>query len=275
MKAATTVAESHAIILRDWYGRDCAHRLVSLDDQVWFVKCKDLAEKRRDILATLLASSWANVAETRILTNQELSQLGQLNILRSSDDIDGTYLVRFALDYRFDELPLQDMDTALAYELVFSAWVRRRDAHAFNRVYHSGVPVFFDFGTAFLGEPRLVDLDIFFRNGPDSGWAGLWRLWQCVDVQPDTSLMRRMEMASFNTEKGRVLLPVCSYDVFVGGLDLCERRIVDMSADQIEGAIATAGYTNADRVDIREFLLNSQRQLPIAVERLREIVLAV
>lgn len=272
MKAATETAKSHAVILRDWYGRDCAHRLVKIGEQVWFVKSKNCAEKKRDVLATLLAAGWANVAQARHLSDHELTELKGLRILHPSEKLDGTYLVRFALDYRFDELPLQDLDTALAHELVFSAWVRRRDAHAFNRVYHGGVPVFFDFGTAFLGETRLVDLKVYFSRGPDSGWAGLWRLWPCFEVQPDTAVMRQMEMASFDAGAGRVVLPVRCYDVFDAGLDRCERRIAYMTADQIEGAIATAGYTHADRANIRAFLINSQRQLPIAVERLREIV---
>jgi hypothetical protein len=63
----------------------------------------------------------------------------------------------------------------IAGELVFSLWVRRRDAHPWNRAYVGGVPGFFDHHTAFGAEADNVSLDGFFREGDNAGFTSRWR----------------------------------------------------------------------------------------------------
>jgi hypothetical protein len=273
MQLALEVGKRNANILRDWFGRDCASRLVSLGEQIWFVKCKDEAEKKRDLLASQLAAGWLNVAEARNLSRAEFARLQQLE-LPTPSNLAGTYLVRFALDYDLDGLPIRDPDIAIAHELVFSLWVRRRDAHAFNRVYKRGIPIFFDFGTAFLGERRLVDLRTFFRRGPNPGWPGWWRVWQCSQYCSDTLLLRRMENEGFQAGRPKVFVPVCNQQVFLAGLIQCEHKIARLTNNNILEAIEMAGFYSPEKENIHSFLIDSQRELPTSIEVLRNIVLA-
>ena len=85
-------------------------------------------------------------------------------------------MVRLAHSYSIEELPNKTLEEAVATELVYSVWVRRRDAHTENRVYVKGIPIFFDFHVAFLGEPNLSDINVFFSQTEDYGRAGLWRV---------------------------------------------------------------------------------------------------
>ena len=163
MHFASREEQHYADTLRDWWGKSYARRLVSIDGELWFVKCKSSGERSRDLLASLIGQGWLNIPEVRSLGAEQFSQLADCGVsLPQEADVANTYLVRFGPDMDVNEVPLKDPDQALAYELVFSMWIRRRDAHAFNQIYKSGVPIFYDFGTAFLGEPRLADLNRFF-----------------------------------------------------------------------------------------------------------------
>jgi hypothetical protein len=274
MQQALELAERHASILKDWFGRDCVRNLISAGDQVWFLKSKSKAEKKRDLLASHLAAGWLNVAEARDLTADEFRALQHLELLPASPlNAEGTYLVRFALDYDVKALAIRNPDVALAHELVFSLWVRRRDAHAFNRVYKDGVPIFFDFGTAFLGERRLVDLKKFFRRGPDPGWAGWWRLFPWRATGKDTYLLRQMENVSFKTDRPSVLIPVESYEAFFDGLRQCERKIAALAGDHILCGLEMAEFSRSQQQEIHTFLMDARDKLPVGVEMLRSILL--
>ena len=148
-----------------------------------------------------IGRDWLNIPEVLSLDAEQFSQLGECGIsLPQEAQVENTYLVRFGPDLDVNEIPIKDPDRALACELVFSTWIRRRDAHAFNRVYKFGVPIFYDFGTAFLGEPKIIDLNRFFGPPRNSGWAGCWRITQGTALDLDTRRLRDLEEARFRNE---------------------------------------------------------------------------
>lgn len=274
MRKAALVAEEHANVLADWYGRKCGDRLIATEDGwTWFVKCKDGSERRRDVLAALLAKGWLNVPEVRNLSAEEIRDLQHLDLDVPALSVDNTYLVRFAFDYSVEQLPVRDPDAALAYELVFSTWIRRRDAHAYNRIFTDGIPIFFDFGTAFLNEQSLVDLGVFFKRGPDTGWAGWWRLQPVGEIGRDTYRLRCLENMSSKVGEHKVLLPVESYGAFLNGLDRCAAEIAALPSERIFSAIEQAGFVDTERDAIQAFLARSQRELPDALEWIQSTVL--
>ena len=92
-----------------------------------------------------------------------------------------TFLRRLAQSYTKEELVCKTIEEAIARELVFSTWIRRRDAHVDNKAYTDGIPVFYDFHVAFLGGPELADTTTFFSQTSDWGRAGRWRLKHLPD----------------------------------------------------------------------------------------------
>jgi hypothetical protein len=138
-----------------------------------------------------LGGSWLNIPEVRLLSSEEFQALHLVKseILSKKASEQNTYLVRLVQDYAISELPLQDFDVAIASEMAFSIWIHRRDAHAGNRAYVNGIPMFFDFNIAFGGEA-----EDFFRGGPGGGYVKNWRLWQIKSdtASKDIALLRYM-----------------------------------------------------------------------------------
>lgn len=144
----------------DWWGGNFdpnGKRIVRFNGKHWFVKFKpDPEERRRDYLAYLLGRNWANIAEVRPLSESEFAELQSADIaLPDWASADNTFLVRLVQDYSLDQLPKVDLNSAVASELVFSLWIRRRDAHTANRGYIDGIPVFFDHQTAQIGRAHV------------------------------------------------------------------------------------------------------------------------
>ena len=77
-----------------------------------------------------------------------------------------------------NELPYQTLEDAVAAELVYSLWARRRDTHVDNRAYVDGIPIYFDHEICFLAEPHFVHATAFFEALNDYGHAGFWRVKQ-------------------------------------------------------------------------------------------------
>lgn len=155
------------------------HILVKDSEKVWVVKHKpsSVNEEKRDALGFLLGREFANVAEVKILNQEEHKEIQSLTSKDESSTPENTFLVRVAGSYSTDELPCKTLEQATAIELVYSIWIRRRDTHVDNRVYLDAIPIFFDFQTAFLGEPHLADINTFFSIPPtDYGQAGAWKV---------------------------------------------------------------------------------------------------
>jgi hypothetical protein len=161
----------------------------------------------------------------------------------------------------------------LAHELVFSLWVRRRDAHSFNRIYQHGVPIFFDSGTAFLGEPDLVDLDRFFRTGPDPGYAGLWAIGSASYSDLDTLKLREREKRSFLARSSpKVVFPVIDNKRFYRGLEDARDAIARIPHSEIKETIQIAGFTGREGQNVLAFLTSAQAQLEQGCDRLNALL---
>lgn len=141
--------------LVDWWGRrvdEGGKKILRFKEKHWFVKCKpNPEEQKRDHLAYILGRGWTNIAEVLPLSEGEFDNLHRVDVvLPKWATMNNTNLVRLVGDYTIDQLPHTDIDRAVASELVYSLWIRRRDTHAANRAYINCVPVFFDHQTAFL-----------------------------------------------------------------------------------------------------------------------------
>ncbi len=152
--------------------------IVTDGENFWVVKQQDAPayDGNRDLLAFRLAQSFANVAEVRLLGSTDGTLFDRRASRKRALDPQRTFLVRLAESYDVTELPCQTAEQAVATELVYSVWIRRRDAHARNRVYVQGIPVFFDHQTAFFGERALADIRTFFATPARCGFGGAWRV---------------------------------------------------------------------------------------------------
>src|SRR5262249_37808353 len=141
--------------------------------KIWFLNTVGNVDPRRSPRARfvyLLGTPYVNVAEVQLLEESGAQALQALGLPKATTYC---FLVRVAEKYGTDELPCRTVDSATAGELVFSLWVRRRDAHAENRGYNpDGIPVFFDFDLAFCMDGRSTELQDFFSyTGPGDAGA--------------------------------------------------------------------------------------------------------
>jgi len=149
------------------------HVVVKGEKKLWVVKHKPGSkdEEKRDLLAYLLGHQFANVAEVKLLDSSEHSQIKNLSNKGENSLVTNTFIIRLGGSYSTHELPCKTLEQAVANELIYSLWIRRRDTHANNRAYtDKGIPVFFDHQTAFLGEPKS-DINTFFSRSGE-GHAG-------------------------------------------------------------------------------------------------------
>lgn len=271
--------ERFASHLECWRRYPYAGRLVRHDGALWFVKSgyeKHPGARERDRLGYLLGRDLANVAEVRCVDADGLDALRAMDMdLHPYVHPEHVWLSRFAPDYAGTPLRCASLEHAMAAELVYSLWIRRRDAHAFNRSFVEGLPIFFDHETAFLGEPDLVHAERFFREGPNPGYAGLWRI--AVDPRPvlDTPERRRRERARFEDARPHpVRLPVRDRERFWRALDAARDAIAPIRRRTIAARVEEAGFRAAEARSITAFLRRGQTKLAREVERLKELLLA-
>jgi hypothetical protein len=252
-----------------WGQKHFADLVVSFEDKNWLVKAKDQRpeQKQRDYLAYLLGKDWANIPQVRTLSDSEFMQLAELfpsAPLRN----DTTWLVRLVQDYQVNELPIQDLSTAMAAELIFSIWVRRRDAHASNRALIDGIPMFFDFEVAFLGEPKSVELDTFLKSGPDSGYVGNWRVYKI----PNEAELNLSELRKLEQGKPLTLIPVDDEDKFYKALARYVKHIKSIDQQCCQAAVNRAGFGGQQGSEIMKFLIQSRGVVETSVERVVQIM---
>ncbi len=179
----------------------------------------------------------------------------------------GAAAVRIAQQYTPGELPITDLDAAVAAELVFSLWIRRRDTHAFNSVFVAGIPVFFDHHIAFaIEEPENRDLAGFFKDRGPGGSACRWRV---VPVPASMPMVTRA-MRRVNHETGYAIHGVRSPRSFREAVDEWVARIRSWDLSDVESVIHSAGYRGADIDWIAALLRDSQSELHRAAKRLHE-----
>jgi hypothetical protein len=225
--------------LGNWHDKD--HPLVEIHDERWMLK----PEGGREVLATLLGGTRLNIAEARPWG-------------RTGDGARAA--VRLAENYRLGDLLISDLDEAVASEMVFSAWTRRRDSHAFNRAYVRGVPIFFDNGVAFDPTQSLED---FMQTGPDFGYVPSWR------VAPGSRYPRTMPVRRATIAANLALHPIHDPAAFVVQVERWITTITRISDGEIEAAVARAGLEE----DVVGMLRRSRAELPGAMERILPIAL--
>lgn len=241
------------------------HVLVKRKEKIWVVKNKPISsnEEKRDLLAYLLGSPFANVAEVYLPTNDEIQQI---NTLRESEvqslQNHTSYLIRLGGSYRVDEICCKTLEKAVASELVFSVWIRRRDVHANNRVYLIGIPIFFDHGTAFLGQKELADIKSFFGVPAPEGHGGAWRIK--VTQAELSTIWSRQHPIDYHY--------VNNIDDFKGQIDQAKGKIKDVSIDRLKDLISVAGFQKEETEQIWQFLKINQRNIDDDVEMMKTII---
>lgn len=217
----------------------------------WYVKANYNEDiKKRERLAYLLGSQWTNIAAIDDINDTELEQLTRLGIVvpdrKRAKEV---YLVRLAQNYSIEELPLSDLTGATSRELVYSQWVRRRDAHKDNRVYLSGIPISFDYHIAFLQEgDGLRTEDQFYSREPKE-----WR----VKVSKQTVSTQDVRLLSGNDIYTHFVNDVEAYKQEVQ--NFCEVIRTD-KRDYVQMS-TTAGFSQEEAVTISTFIEESRDNL--------------
>lgn len=243
------------------------HFVVSDGGRLWVVKHKpgSVDEEKRDLLGYLLGYRFANVAEVKLLAPQEHEQIKALTNKNENSLLTNTFLVRLAGAYSPEELPCKTPEEAVATELVYSTWIRRRDTHVHNRAYTyiGGIPIFFDFQTAFLGEKELADIKIFFSEPPvDYGRASAWRVRESPNI---------ITTSQARAGDNRVHY-VRDLSVFKKQIDFTVIKLRDNSKENWKDSISQVGFNSHLKDEIVNFLKRNLESLEGDLKLMQEII---
>lgn len=242
-------------------------RLIADGSKYWFVKYEihSSSKQKRDLLGYLLGKEICNVAEVKLLNKEEHFYIKNLVGLDDGSNLQNTYLVRLAGSYDLKELPCQSLEQAVATELVYSVWIRRRDTHADNRVYVRGIPVFFDHHIAFMAEPHYAHSTFFFKNQNDYGHPFYWRV-QKINGQMDTltarGVINRLEMAHHY---------VNDFDLLKKEIEIAEKIVKKIASSKLN-QISKAGFTEIETEWVNNFLKNNLTTLNNDIDQMIEII---
>lgn len=241
-------------------------RIISDGEKTWVLKHNNNTDcEKRDLLGFLLGKDFCNVTEVKLLNEQELENIKQFVNEQESFNVKNTFLVRLAHSYLVDELPCKVLEEAVVTELVYSVWIRRRDAHVDNRVYVKGIPLFYDYHVAFLGEPDLADINVFFTQTSDYGRAGRWRVKVLSDFLTQlTRGISKVEMGAYH-----YVNDLTSFYQYVGKSKTTLREKV---ANQVEKLVHQAKFTNTTETQIIDLLKKNLDTLDDDVSKMLEIV---
>lgn len=221
------------------------HIIVKDERKLWVVKHKpgSIDEEKRDFLAYLLGRNFANVAEVKLLNPEDHQQIKVLANKGENSFPSNTFLVRLGGSYSLEELPCKTLEQAVATELVYSTWIRRRDTHTRNKVYLDGIPIFFDHQTAFLGDHGLENIDFFFSSTGE-GHAGSWR------VKKTSGVITTRNARQQNVDHHHVH----DIEVFKEQLKIAKSLFKQSLQEGWEDLISQAGFTDPKRSEIVNFL---------------------
>lgn len=241
-------------------------RMISDNQGIWVLKHTSNSDnEKRDLLGFLLGKDFCNIAKVRLLTEQELEEIKSLASQGESFNINNTFLVRLGHSYRLEELPCKTLEETVASEFVYSVWIRRRDAHIENRVYVNGIPIFFDFHIAFLGEPELANIDVFFSQIQDHGRAGLWRIKIWSNFLPQlTGTINNVEIGAFHFINDTV--------TFYKNIEKIKDVIKNNTSKNIDAQIREVKFHIDHESEIIEFLKKNAETLDSDVEKMIEII---
>jgi len=174
-------------------------------------------------------------------------------------------LVRIAQDYDLGELPLADLDQAIAAELAFSVWIRRRDAHPWNRAYVSGIPIFFDHHIAFGAEAENNEINSFFRSGGDGGYTGRWRVRTVPPSEQPTTQGERVSSG------GQMAIHrVHDLSAFDTHISRAAENIEQIADSELRDAAGSLHAANTE--EIVSFLIETRETLDHALGTLRLVL---
>jgi len=241
--------------LIDQHGRSMRPYVVKWNGRLWLKKPNG---RWPEILGYQLAGSWLNIPET--ISGWRA---------REAIDLTGTIvpmteepLIRIGQTLAHEELPVGDLDQAIAGELAYSVWIRRRDPSAWNRVYLDGVPVFFDHHIAFGNEADHRPLAGFLAPGHGGGYASQWRLRELRQDEVPTTTSERALPLHIAVQRVR------SRAAFDRHLDDAVRRILAVTDPELEKVVNASGAPTI--VALR--LAHWRDELPQAMEQLRPIL---
>lgn len=241
-------------------------KVITDEEKIWVLKHNNNTDgEKHDLLGFLLGKDFCNVTEVKLLNEQELENIKQLTTPQESFNVNNTFLVRLAHSYVLEELPCKLLEEAVATELVYSTWIRRRDAHVDNRVYVKGIPIFYDYHVAFLGESDLKDVNIFFAQTSDHGRAGRWRVKVLSDFL--TRLTRgitKLEMGAYHY--------VDALDSFYQYVEKSKILLRERLANQIETRVKQVNFDSNSEVGITDFLKKNVETLDADVNKMIEII---
>lgn len=252
------------------FAPDLLPSVIKDQDKFWFVKYKPGTrdQEKRDLLAYLLGQSFCNISEVKLLSDSEHTDIKTKLNLDEGSNKNNTFLVRLAGSYSLSELPNQTIEKAVATELVYSIWIRRRDTHSLNRVYLDGIPVFFDHETAFLADPQWAHSTMFFRDNPDYGHPGFWR----VKTMPPSEKMETMKARNTHNGNDRAHHYVYSLDEFKKEIVKAEESVKNLAISDLKQTITDAGFNQVEADHINNFLNNNLLTLPNDIKQMNEII---
>ncbi|MBL4754215.1 MAG: hypothetical protein JKY52_11570 [Flavobacteriales bacterium] len=249
-------------------GKDLTRQFIDYDGNYWFVKNKDEQERKRDYLAYLFGKDWTNIAEVRLPNDAIVEAINEQGALSDVDE-NRIWLVRMGQCYTKDDFNVINLDQAVATELVFSLWIRRRDTHSYNRVYKDGLPIFIDHRTGFKLSEDWSDIDRFFDLAEvGAGFANAWRVRERGDQELTTDFVRRYEKS---------LYPHLTIH-FVNDIKRCERYIdkavnyiINNSWD-IRDIIKKADFTDDQQDVIYDYLILNRNNLGEHIKKMKSFV---
>ncbi|OGH29776.1 MAG: hypothetical protein A3E40_00580 [Candidatus Levybacteria bacterium RIFCSPHIGHO2_12_FULL_37_9] len=241
-------------------------RVITDGEKIWVLKHNNNADcEKRDLLGFLLGKDFCNVTEVKLLDEQELENIKQFANQEESFNVNNTFLVRLAHSYTLEELSCKILEEAVATELVYSIWIRRRDAHVDNRVYVKGIPIFYDYHVAFLGESDLGDVNTFFSQVGDHGRAGRWRVKILNDfLTRFTRGIHKSEMGAYHY--------VNDLASFYQLIEKSKTTLREKVPNQLEKLVRQAKFTNTTETQIINLLKGNLTTLDGDVSKMLEIV---
>lgn len=240
--------------------------IVNDGEKFWFLKSGTNSDTdlNRDLLGYFLAKEVANVAEVRQLSTIEFDKIKQLANLTHEFSPQKHYLIRVGGSYEIDELTWKTAEEAVASELVFSVWTRRRDTHVHNRVYIDGVPLFFDHGVAFLlhNEKHKAHITVFSRENSDYGQPNRWRI-KVIEGKMTTSKARSVDCAEHY---------INDLERFKTELDKMVQLFQTNFNKDLSEQIQKAGFTGEDAEIIKEFLEVNLNNLAVELKVMSKVI---
>lgn len=252
------------------YNKELKNPIIKCNGVHCYIKIRENSKTKEFIAAKLASFLDLNAVEVIYINDDDLDSLKKVQSTLTNAAEENTYLVRLGQSYSIDEMPIKNLDEAVASELIFSMWVRRRDTHLDNRVYIESMPLFYDFHVAF--DKNLRDINVFFNHGKredggylDKGYVGSWR----VKIIKDDNKLETLKIRQNDSENNKTFI---NYHFINDRVNLVEQlhkysnKINILSQDKIKSQIeewaSEVNISNNKIVDdIIQLLINTKETI--------------